>query len=437
MKFRNIAILTLINLFMTVGAFAVPPNDNFANATTLTGVRVTVSAGNLDATKEPNEPNHAANVGGKSVWFKWTAPSGRHVMITTNRSGGNLDTLLNIYDGTSLTNLTSVYYNNNIDSATNLKSAIVLNPVAGQTYYIAVDGYNNGSAAAEGVFQLDIKPYFMYQGADFDMDGMTDLSVFRPASGEWIVNGSTRSFSEHWGANGDIPMIAGRSSAPTMTVFRPSEGMWYLYLLSDNHLYVPYGTNGDIPVADNFGGTLTNPAVFRPSEGMWYIYGFTNPELHYRFGLQGDIPVAGQYTPDQYADIAVFRPSNGVWYFINRAGNNPQLDSFRAVKFGQEGDKPVPADYDGDGRLDIAVYRPSTGTWWVLRSSDLQATTLQWGIAEDIPTTGDFDGDGKFDYAVFRPSEAVWYILQSSDLQTQITQFGQTGDIPMTANKTF
>lgn len=424
---------------MTIGALAsAPANDNLADAQVLSGIRVSVSGTNVEATKETSEPNHAGNAGGKSVWFKWTAPFSRNVMITTNRSATNLDTLLNLYEGATMSTLVTSYYNNNIDAATNLRSSVILNATAGVTYYIAIDGYAEGAApAAEGTFQLDIQPYFMYQGADFDADGMTDLSVFRPSTGEWIVNGTTRSFYEHWGANGDIPVIAGRSSYPGMTVFRPSEGMWYFHAPLPFEYYLRYGTNGDIPVTENFSSTISNFTVFRPSEGKWYISGSAGNERYYQFGLQGDIPVAGQYSPDSFADVAVFRPSNGIWYFMLRSNSNPQLDNFRAVKFGQQGDKPVPADYDGDGLLDIAVYRPSTGTWWVLQSSNGQATTFQWGIAEDVPTTGDFDGDGKFDYAVFRPSEATWYIFRSSDNQYQIRQFGQTGDIPMTANKSF
>jgi hypothetical protein len=440
MKIKNIAIVTLINLFMAVGALAsAPTNDNLANAQVLSGIRVQVSGTNVDATKEANEPNHANNVGGKSVWFEWTAPMSRLMQISTNRSATNLDTLLHVYTGTltSIGSLSHVTNNNNIGSG-NLKSRAVFSAIAGTTYYIAIDGFAEGTApAAAGAFQLDIQPYFIHQGADFDSDGMTDLSVFRPSTGDWIVNGTNYSFSDHWGTNGDIPVIVTRSTIPGQTVFRPSDGIWYHRPSCCDDLYVPFGTSGDIPVGESFTGSSSNFTVFRPSNGTWYIHSPSGIIRYYQFGLQGDIPVPGQYSPDHFADVAVFRPSDGVWYFMTRVSGVQESDTFGAVKFGQAGDKPVPADYDGDGLLDIAVYRPSTGTWWVLRSSDGQATAFRWGIAEDIPTTGNFDGDGKFDYAVFRPSEATWYIYRSGDNQVQIRQFGQTGDIPMTANKSF
>lgn len=438
MKFKNIVIVTLINLFMAFSALAsAPTNDNLANAIQLSGIRTSFSGTNAEATKEPGEPNHALNGGGKSVWFKWTAPMSRDMKVTTGRSGTNLDTLVHIYVGTNFGDLVSIWYNNDILPGTNARSNAVFTPGAGFTYYIAVDGASvGGGPAAEGNFQLDIQPYFMYQGADYDFDGFTELSVYRPSNGLWTSNGATRSITQSWGTSGDIPMVGSFSSVPTRTVFRPSNGYWYQN--SPNFVtYIPFGLNGDIPVMENFTDSIGSYGVFRPSEGNWYIRSFSGNVTSYHFGQQGDLPVPGQYSPDPVGDLAVFRPSDGNWYFHIRQIRSSQEGTFRAVHFGQQGDKPVPADYDGDGLLDVAVYRPSTGTWWVLQSSNNQVTAFHWGIAEDIPTTGDFDGDGKFDYAIFRPSIAMWAIYRSSDGEKYIENFGQPGDIPMTANKPF
>lgn len=429
------ALLTGILSF--AGFAAAPTNDNLANATTLSGIRVSITGTNVGATKETNEPNHALNDGGKSVWYKWTAPMARNFKVTTGRTGTNLDTLVHIYFGTNFSDLTSIFYNNDIRPGTNARSLAVFTPVAGATYYIAVDGASiGGDTAAEGIFQLDIQPYFMYQGADYDFDGYTELSTYRPSDGLWTTNGATRAINEYWGTGGDIPMVGSFSSVPARTVFRPSNGYWYQN--SPNFItYIPFGLNGDIPVMENFTDSIGSYGVFRPSEGNWYIRAFDGTVTSYHFGQQGDVPVPGQYTPDPVGDLAVFRPSDGNWYFWERTVRSSQNGTFRAVHFGQQGDKPVPADYDGDGLLDVAIYRPSTGTWWVLQSSNSQVTSFYWGIAEDIPSTGDFDGDGKFDFAIFRPSTAMWAIYRSSDAQKYIENFGQPGDIPMTANKAF
>jgi len=437
----TILTLALMSLFSINAVATAPSNDNFANAETVSGMQVHISRSNVDATKESGEFDHAGNAGGKSVWFKWTAPMSRAMNISTNRSAGNLDTLLQIYTGTSLNNLEYINGSNDIQDNLNLKSNISFNAYQGTTYYIAIDGALVNGQTAEGTFLLDITPTFRSQGADYDNDGQTNIAVFRPSAGTFfhLNNWTGQTVYTLWGTDGDIPVMGGENGGNSFNVFRPSEGMWYSRYSQccASDFSVRWGMAGDIPVPESYGGSITDFAVFRPSNGIWYIYLGEDSGRYYHFGQQGDIPVAGQYSADAFADVAVFRPSDGVWYILKRQSSNNFEDSFAAVQFGQAGDKPVPADYDGDGILDIAVYRPSTGTWWVLHSSDGQATAFQWGASEDIPTTGDFDGDGKFDYAVYRPSNNQWYIYRSGDGQILIKEFGLAGDIPVTANKTF
>src|SRR5258707_756911 len=100
-------IFTLIIIIGGIGSNAFGfglSNDNFATAEPLNGIQVHILRTNMGATKEPGEQNHAGNVGGKSVWFKWTAPMSRSMTFSTNRSMG-LDTLLAVYTGTSLNSL--------------------------------------------------------------------------------------------------------------------------------------------------------------------------------------------------------------------------------------------------------------------------------------------------------------------------------------------
>lgn len=419
---------------------APPANDNFANAESLVGINVSVTRTNVEATKETGEPNHANNVGGKSVWFRWTAPMTRTMRFTTNTSTTNFDTIMHIYQGTVLTSLSTRRSSNDVSAPVNRKSHGLIQATAGQTYYVAVDGTNLGSGAAEGTFSLSIQPAFTPQGADYDYDGMTDMAFYRPSNGTWnyVSSATGQTITTQWGIDTDIPspIILQGNGQDDISVFRPSDGIWY-HQTCCQELYVRWGTNGDIPVPAQYGNSIGSElAVFRPSTGIWYLLLSASDTRYYHFGQAGDIPVPGHYSPDGNADIAVFRPSTGVWYFVNRISGQPASDTFSSVRFGISGDKPVPADYDGDGILDVAVYRPSTGVWWVLRSSDGQGMAFQWGIAEDIPTTGDFDGDGRSDYAVFRPSNGTWYVLGSGG-QVQLRQFGQSGDIPVTATKTF
>jgi hypothetical protein len=112
----------------------------FANATVLSGSSVTVYGSNVGATLEAGEPPKAGNRGGASVWWFWTAPASGSVTIST--AGSSFDTILGIFTGSSVSALTSIAYNDDIQPGVILQSRVTFNAVAGTRYAIGVDGYN-------------------------------------------------------------------------------------------------------------------------------------------------------------------------------------------------------------------------------------------------------------------------------------------------------
>ena len=290
---------------------------------------------------------------------------------------------------------------------------------------------------------------------DFDSDCRTDLTVFRPSSGDWYARTSTKSYSYsayqkyQWGLPTDRP-VAGDFDGDgrlDLVVFRPSTGEWFIRYSTRayNYAYDVYqwGLNGDVPFARDFDGDgRSDLVVYRPSTGQWFIRtssrGYSYAYFLYQWGLPGDVPVAADFDGDARSDLAVYRPSTGEWFVRFSAGG---YSNFAVYQWGLSGDIPLAADFDGDGRTDLVVHRPSDGNWYIRYSSSNYSlanwTLYQWGAPGDIPLSTDFDGDTRTDLAVFRPATGEWLIRYSSTGYSYSSlgtyQWGISGDAPLPA----
>ncbi len=269
---------------------------------------------------------------------------------------------------------------------------------------------------------------------DFDGDGRTDFSVFRPnddgGAPDFIVQNSSSSLTVEtaWGSSGDVAVNADYDGdgKTDYAVFRPSTEIWFVLRSSDNTMLpTKFGLPTDkLTPADFDGDGKTDIAVFRPSNGFWYILPSSGGQMRsVQFGAGGDLPVQADFDGDGKIDMAVFRPSSGFWYILQSSDGE-----FNQVQFGASEDKPVVGDYDGDGRADFVVFRPSNGVWYLLKSS-AGFSAAQFGDGNDKSLQADFDGDGKRDIAVYRQSTGFWYYLKSSDGKFASRQFGTNGDI--------
>ena len=265
--------------------------------------------------------------------------------------------------------------------------------------------------------------------ADFDGDGKTDISVFRPGSGTWFLNRSQAGFSAvSFGSANDrlVPADYDGDGKTDVAIARPNAANTELnfYILNSGNSTVSFAQWGlptDIPtIGDYDNDGKADIAVFRPSEGIWYIRSSGSFNRAIRFGLNGDVPVPGDYDGDGKTDIAVKR--GNVWY-INKSTGGVQTTAFGAT-----GDQPVPADYDGNGTTDIAVYRPSNGTWYTSLNAATNYGAVQFGNSTDVPVPGDYDGDGKTDLAVYR--SGTWFI-RSATGGFAVTNFGTAADLPI------
>ncbi len=299
-------------------------------------------------------------------------------------------------------------------------------PFLGQDKVIAGD-------MDQGLFVLDASELATRpknRVSDFDGDGKTDLSIFRPTTGDWEIEYSSNSTLNvpRFGVSGDIPVPGDYDGdgKTELAVYRPSNGVWYL-ARGESFFPVPFGLAGDIPVPGDYDADgKTDIAVWRPSEGGWYILRSTLGFIGVHWGVSGDKPVPGDYDGDGKTDVAVWRPDNGVWYILQSSSSQPLYQYF-----GISSDKPVVADFDGNGITDFAVYRPSEGYWFVFDPrAHPQSRSFVWGSSGDIPVPADYDGDGKSDVAIFRPITNEWYIVNSSHNTHTQRVFGRSGDTP-------
>jgi hypothetical protein len=92
-------------------------------------------------------------------------------------------------------------------------------------------------------------------------------------------------------------------------------------------------------------------------------------------------------------------------------------------------------DFDGDGRSDIAVYRHQTSDWIILRSSDGQTMTVNFGcqLCDDIVAPGNYTLQNQTDIGVYRFLTGEWFIRQSTNQSVRVVAFGSPflGDIPV------
>jgi Concanavalin A-like lectin/glucanases superfamily len=176
-------------------------NDNFTNAVQLSGEFGDIDGNNQDATRESGEPLHAGVVGGTSVWYRWRAPRTGQFTFTTE--GSKFDTLLAVYQGTSVTNLLQVAANDNTATATS--SRVTFTAQANTDYYIAVDG--RAGAVGSGYFKM------IYYPADV-IPGFT-------VSGSVTANGRSITVVKAEDLNGDVVAFAIVNNQGKYTIVLP------------------------------------------------------------------------------------------------------------------------------------------------------------------------------------------------------------------------
>jgi hypothetical protein len=133
---------------VAVNVHASPPNDDFADAHELQGESDSATGTNAWASREPGEPGPYRT--GRSVWYSWTAPKSGRTTFATH--GSSVYTQLDVYAGSSLDALTTVY------TTGGGPLSAVFDAVEGTTYRIRVDSYDSNTGGPLKVRLVQVPP---------------------------------------------------------------------------------------------------------------------------------------------------------------------------------------------------------------------------------------------------------------------------------------
>lgn len=268
---------------------------------------------------------------------------------------------------------------------------------------------NDGTAAGTQTnFIHGIASDFFLDG-DFDGDGISDATVYRPSTGSFLVR---------------------RSSRPTDTV-----------------LTILHGAVGDDPkhIGDYDGDGVSDAAVYRAGAASGDP-SFTLIRLSNSGGLRtlatgenGGFPSSGiDYDGNGQADVAIqTNGGGGVGRFRFFSGISGAL--FADFNFGTPTDVIVTGSHFGSAVGDVTAIRGSAGNiLWTTRDTDTgigQPAVVHGNSATDFPLSGDYDGDGFDDYAIWRPSVVVgdtkFIVRRSLNPGVPLdVPMGQNGDYP-------
>lgn len=178
-------------------------NDNFSDRFPLVGNLVTTTVDTTGFTGEIGEPIHGDEAAPlASAWWSWTAP--QTGLFLFNTVGSDIPTNLGLYQGLTLNNLLTIAQSSH-NPFFFFQSQILLTLQQGETYQIAVDGYEN--AAGPVVLSID---YFVpppnddfadriqLTGDSVSADGYTPGATIEPGEPAHFWEDDGESFNSVW-----------------------------------------------------------------------------------------------------------------------------------------------------------------------------------------------------------------------------------------------
>lgn len=135
-----------------VSIAAIPANDDFDNAVDISALRFTDNLNTSEATTAADDPVGDCDLGGHTVWYKFT-PS-ENMRVNANTFGSDYDTGIAVYTGTRGA-LSLVTCNDDAVIGQFVQSNVNFDAVAGETYLFMVGSFGD-SPGGTLVFNVDV-----------------------------------------------------------------------------------------------------------------------------------------------------------------------------------------------------------------------------------------------------------------------------------------
>jgi len=435
-------------------------NDDFVNAKVITGNAGSVNGTNDGATLEAGEPQHINFTTSKSVWYKWQAPA-ENVAVTFDTFGSNINTVLAIYTGSSLSDLTQVASDNDADDD-HTTSRAPFHAVANTTYYIAVASYNNNSAGGNLVLNWSATPEPTFtQTASHRLvyeknrqifivntDGTSPANLSRNTTDEknpsWALDATKILFDSTRAGSGAVSVFEmnpdgsntqGVGGAGKTPVFSP-DGTRIAYIASGapegiEALYVMNADGSNQTRLTFANGSATDPVWSPDSSKISYrLVQSLFSEIHViNASGGGDISIAGS---GRFFDVSWSRDSSRITY-TNRSGgeiyivpadgsaspanltnNLPGFDSNPVWSF--DGSKiAFLSDRDSaNGNNEVFLMNPDGSNQQRITNDGLNKRELSWSPDNLRIAYVGLSGDGEGIYAV-NPDGTFLSRLTASD----------------------
>ncbi|HZB03121.1 MAG TPA: hypothetical protein VE737_02225 [Actinomycetota bacterium] len=133
-----VATMALLLGFPSPAGAAPPPNDSFAGRKVVASLPYEDVQNTEEATTEPGEPPSCSGDPERSVWYEFTPPADG--VFAADTLDSDYDTVVDLYTGTSLTDLHEVACRD--DTMSSLQARVVFSAAGSTSYFIQVSSYS-------------------------------------------------------------------------------------------------------------------------------------------------------------------------------------------------------------------------------------------------------------------------------------------------------